>query len=61
VTVVVNWGAGLVSQIIDFEEARAASSRAKKDLLVLFLDILRNQGSIGSCDCGSPLHVIGSH
>jgi len=61
VTVVVNWGAGLVSETIDFDAARAASSRAKNALLVLFLDILKNQAAIGACDCGSPLHVIGSH
>ena len=61
VTVVVNWGAGLMSQSIYFEEARAASGRAKQELLSLYVEILTHQGSIGACDCGSPLHVIGSH
>jgi 5'-methylthioadenosine phosphorylase len=60
VTVVVNWGAGLVSETIDFDEARAASNRAKQGLLVLFLDVLRNQDSLGPCECGSPLHVLGT-
>jgi 5'-methylthioadenosine phosphorylase len=61
VTVVVNWGAGLVSETINFDEARAASSRAKQDLLGLFVDVLRNPESIGPCDCRSPLRVLGSN
>ena len=61
VTVVVNWGAGLVSQTIDFDAARAACSQVKQDLLALFADILLDSEPLEPCDCGTELHVIGSH
>ena len=61
VTVVVNWGAGLVSETIDFDAARAACSRVKQDLVALFVSILLDPEPPEPCDCGTELHVIGSH
>jgi 5'-methylthioadenosine phosphorylase len=60
VTVSVNWGAGLVSETIDFESARAASSTAKKSLLALFVDVLLHPDALQPCECGSPLHMLGT-
>ncbi len=61
VTVVVNWGAGIVSKTIDFEAARAACNRAKEDILAVFVGILLDREPLEPCNCGSALHVIGSH
>ena len=60
-TVVVNWGAGLVSETIDFDEARAACNQAKRDLLALFVDILVNPESYAPCNCADALHIVGAH
>jgi 5'-methylthioadenosine phosphorylase len=60
VTVVVNWGAGLVTETIDFDEAREACNRAKRDLLALFVDMLLNAEPYPECGCAGALHVIGS-
>ena len=61
VTVVVNWGAGLVSETINFDEARAACNQAKRDVLDLFVDILLNPEPYAPCGCADALHVMGSH
>lgn len=61
VAVVVNWGAGLVTETVEFDEARAACSQVKQELLALFSDILLHQDELGPCECGTPLHVIGAH
>lgn len=61
VAVSVNWGAGLVTETVDFQSARAASSVSKKHLLAMFVDILLHPDSLNPCDCHNPLHVIGSH
>ena len=61
VTVVVNWGAGLMSETINFEEARAASNRAKRDLLTLFVNVLADPEPYPPCGCADALHLVGSH
>jgi 5'-methylthioadenosine phosphorylase len=60
VTVVVNWGAGLMSEAINFNEARAASDRAKRDLLTLFLEVLSDPSPYPPCACAGAVNIIGS-
>ena len=59
--VVVNWGAGLVSETINFDEARAACNQAKRGLLALFVDILLDSEPYAPCGCADALHVVGAH
>jgi len=58
VAVVVNWGAGLVSETIDFDKARAACDQAKLDFLALFVDIFSNPEPYAPCGCADALHVV---
>jgi len=60
-TVVVNWGAGLASETIDFDEARAACDQAKQELLGLFVDVLSDPEPYPPCGCAEALHIVGSH
>ncbi|HIC87938.1 MAG TPA: S-methyl-5'-thioinosine phosphorylase [Anaerolineae bacterium] len=61
VALVVNWGAGLVSETIDFDEARAVCDQAKLDILALFVDIFRNPEPYLPCRCADALRVVGPH
>lgn len=58
VAVSVNWGAGLVSQSIDFEEAGAACDRVKKELLALSVELFRDPEPYPPCGCAQALHVV---
>lgn len=58
VAVVVNWGAGLVSQTIDFEEAREECKRAQERLLALCVEILRQPAPHTTCECAGALHIV---
>jgi 5'-methylthioadenosine phosphorylase len=61
IAVSVNWGAGLISETINFEEARAACDRVKAELLALSVALLRDAEPYPACGCASALHVVQAH